>query len=408
MKRLVIFFVMSLLLIGFVMAIGPTARTSETNLSTLKTPNQSDDSEDDEEHGNQAAITATNANQESIKEVIKEMLKERNKVRAEVKAQIKGTQTEVQIKKVFYTTTTDKDELILEVVEKFSLDKDTASSLLKIEKEDSEDNEENQETSEQSERLEISVSLNNQFTVVRVEKKFVLNTTDKAEILDAIVEKSQLSVDDVKSVMKIKDLKKLIQERNRIRFGETGVQCPTECSCTGSTIKCQLASGREMTIVAGKSGNVIVQVKGENMTTNVTLYKSEGKLYGVFKDNETKQVRVLPDQIKERIRERLQRQLENENITLSEDGEYEYQAEKKARLFFIFPVRVAVQAEINAETGEVVRLRTRWWDFLAKDEGEQLVGTSCGTVSPGTNDACCQNKGYDVWNSKTQQCEFSV
>ena len=203
-------------------------------------------------------------------------------------------------------------------------------------------------------------------------------------------------------------LKEAIKERNRIKATTRAWECPTECTCTGSTIKCTLASGREMTIIAGNSGNVIVQVKGESMTTNVTLYKSGGKLYGVFRGNETKIVRMLPDQVKERIRERIQARLDNENITLNEDGSYDYTGQKRARLFFIFPVRMMVRAEIDAETGEVIKVsKPKWWGFLAKDEEEAILGVSCGTVTPGQNDACCQNKGFDVWNVEKNQCDFS-
>ncbi len=203
-------------------------------------------------------------------------------------------------------------------------------------------------------------------------------------------------------------IKKIIKKENRINATARVWECPTECTCAGSTIKCQLASGREMTIIAGNSGNVIVQVKGENMSTNVILYKSNGKLYGVFRNNETKVVRMLPDQVKERIKERIKARLHNENITLNEDGEYEYQAEKTARLFFVFPVRMVVRAEIDAETGEVIKVsKPKWWAFLARDEKETVLGESCGTVTSGENDNCCKNKGYDVWNAEKNECDFS-
>ncbi len=203
-------------------------------------------------------------------------------------------------------------------------------------------------------------------------------------------------------------MKAILVARNRIKFTEKYGECPVECECSGSTVKCTLASGREMTVIAGKSGNVIVQIKGVNMTTNVTLYKSEDKIYGIFKNNETKIIRMLPDQVKERIRERIEARLQNENITLNDGGEYEYQAEKRARLFAFIPVRMMVRAEIDAETGEVIELKAaKWWGFLARDEKEDIVGASCGTVTPGYNDACCQNKGFDVWSDETGQCEFS-
>ena len=204
--------------------------------------------------------------------------------------------------------------------------------------------------------------------------------------------------------------RELITERNRLRFEDkAGFTCPDNCTCEGSTVKCLLPNGgRELTIYAGESGNIIVQVQGENMTTNVTLYKAnDGKIYAVNKDNKTKEVNLLPDQVKEKIRERLSRQLGNETISLDENGTYQYQGEDNARLFAIFPVKVAVQAQLDSTTGQIVELKKPWWAFLAKDEGQQLVGASCGTVTPGYNDQCCQTKGYNFWNATAAECQFS-
>jgi len=204
--------------------------------------------------------------------------------------------------------------------------------------------------------------------------------------------------------------RELIQEKNRLKFeARTGVECPESCTCTGSVMKCTLANGREMTIMAGNSGNTIVQVKGENMTTKVVLYKAEdGKVYGVFKNNETKAVRMLPDQVREKIKEKLARQLEKEDVTLTEDGTYQYDGEKKKKLFMFIPVNAMVRAEIDPETGEVLEIsKPKWWEFLATDEGNQIVGASCGTVSPDSRETCCKGKGYDTWDNTIGDCVFS-
>ncbi|MDD5700003.1 MAG: hypothetical protein PHH00_02305 [Candidatus Nanoarchaeia archaeon] len=199
------------------------------------------------------------------------------------------------------------------------------------------------------------------------------------------------------------------QPENKIKIKDETGGCPAECTCTGSATKCGLDNGtREMTVHAGKSGNIIVQVKGINASTNVTLYKSEeGKLYGVFRNNETKEIKMLPDQVQEKITERLNRLLENETIELGENGEYKYEAKERAKLFALFSVKLRVTAEVNAETGKITGLRKAWWAFLAKEEGNEIVGASCGTVTPGYNDECCVNKGYDVYNQTSAECEFN-
>jgi len=167
-------------------------------------------------------------------------------------------------------------------------------------------------------------------------------------------------------------VRNIIQERKRLRV-QSG-ECAENCTCSGSTTKSPLlGGGRELTVVAGNSGNIIVQVKNVNASTKVVLYKDGDEVYGVFKGNKTKIVRVLPDAVMARIRERVQTRLENQEMELNEDGDYDYQARKRARLFGFIPVRVRVKAKINSENGEVIRLRNSWWAFLASDEAEDLL-----------------------------------
>lgn len=97
-------------------------------------------------------------------------------------------------------------------------------------------------------------------------------------------EEEENGIENITQIQKIKQLK------NRLQIYLNATECPDNCTCAGSTIKCWINGQREMTIVAGRSGNVIIQVKGINASTNVTLYKSEGKLYGVFEGNETKRI----------------------------------------------------------------------------------------------------------------------
>lgn len=168
------------------------------------------------------------------------------------------------------------------------------------------------------------------------------------------------------SLCEIKE-KHEFKERNRLKFeNRVGIECPEECTCTGVVMKCQLASGREMTIFAGKSGNIIIQIQGVNMTTNVTLYKENKTIYGNF-SNKTKEIKILPDQVKEKIREKIKSEIEEENdIELENDGNYKMEVKKKAKLFWIFSVKEKVKAEVNSENGET-KTSSPWWGFLARD-----------------------------------------
>ncbi len=167
-------------------------------------------------------------------------------------------------------------------------------------------------------------------------------------------------------------IREAVQEKNRIRQqARNQTECPENCTCTGAVTTCPLENGgRQMTIRAEESGNIIVKTSGANMTTNVTLYHHNGKVYGNFKDNETKEI-IMPDKIKEKVKEKIKQKKFPHNITLTEEGYYQVQAQKKARLFFLFPVRERVNAEIDAGTGEIVKIRNPWWGFLARDVVEE-------------------------------------
>jgi hypothetical protein len=160
----------------------------------------------------------------------------------------------------------------------------------------------------------------------------------------------------------------IMQDKNRIKNNYTNQSgCPDNCSCAGSTVKCDFGNGtRIMTIYAGKSGNVIVQIENINASTNVTLYKADGKVYGIFRDNNTHEI-ILPDEIRNITKEGKSINWSEENITLNETGFYHVEAKKNARLFWIFPVKEKVQFDINSETGEITKTQTKWWAFLAKD-----------------------------------------
>ena len=202
-----------------------------------------------------------------------------------------------------------------------------------------------------------------------------------------------------------KDSQIEVQEKNKLKIRDN--ECQEGCTCTSSSIKCQLQNGKEMTITAGKSGNTIIQVKGEEMKTQVQLYKEENKLYGQFKNNKTKEIKIMPDQIKEKIQERLRLKNCSCEMELDKEGDYQIQTKKEAKFLGFIPIKKKFNIEIDATTGETKQVKSSWWGFLAKDIDEEIiVGVSCGTVTPGQNDACCQTKGYNVWDSEKSECLF--
>jgi hypothetical protein len=166
---------------------------------------------------------------------------------------------------------------------------------------------------------------------------------------------------------KIPALTKSCHEKEEFKFYNKTRDCPENCTCSGATIKCEFENGtRVMTIFAGESGNIIVQIQDLNMSTDVTLYRLDGKFFGIFKGNNTHEIK-LPDEIKNSLENRTRTKLYNESINLTEEGYYVMNMNKKARLFWIFPVREHIEAQVNATTGEALSIRNPWWGFLARD-----------------------------------------
>jgi hypothetical protein len=161
-----------------------------------------------------------------------------------------------------------------------------------------------------------------------------------------------------------------VKEKQRIKFeNRTGQICPTDCTCTGVVMKCPLeGGGRQMTIFAGKSGNIIIQIQGVNVTTNITIYSENGTLIGEFGNGDIKVIKITPDQLKIKFREKEKVELEDEEIELKDDGFYEYKGKKNARLLWTVPVKERVVSEVNPETGEITKIKTSWWGFLARDK----------------------------------------
>jgi hypothetical protein len=147
----------------------------------------------------------------------------------------------------------------------------------------------------------------------------------------------------------------------------------------------KFSKAREMIVFAGRSGNIIIQIKGINMTTNVELYQNNGSVYAILGNNETLLISYLPDEIREKIRERIHSKIEgNESIEFNNDGQYQVNLEKRARFLGIFKVKEKMRFHVDPETGDILNENAPWWGFLARDEGDNSTGTERETNSSNT------------------------
>ena len=84
----------------------------------------------------------------------------------------------------------------------------------------------------------------------------------------------------------------------------------------------------------------------------------------------------MPDTASEtaltRLRIKACNETNNCSIVLKETGTgtqmkvaYEMSAQQSAKILGLFRTKMAVSAQINAETGEVIQSKKPWWSFLA-------------------------------------------
>ncbi len=96
----------------------------------------------------------------------------------------------------------------------------------------------------------------------------------------------------------------------------------------------------------------------------ISKNKSDEKLPGEGK------IKILPETASLRAQERLGEL--GFNVSLKEVGKgnetktfYDISGEKEGKMFGLFKIKGKVSVEVDAETGEIIKVRKPWWSFLA-------------------------------------------
>lgn len=151
----------------------------------------------------------TGKSDEEIEDEIEKLELKEGLGEIKVRAEIIGSQAEVKLKLKFSTSNIEQGAIIDEIIEKFGLDNELADAALKIEEEG--------EDEELREKFRVKVKVKEGIAEVKVELKFILNSTDRGAILNAIVEKSQLTSEQIESAMEFK-VKDEGEEENELKI----------------------------------------------------------------------------------------------------------------------------------------------------------------------------------------------
>ena len=119
---------------------------------------------------------------------------------------------------------------------------------------------------------------------------------------------------------------------------------------------------------------------GLNLTQTQT--QNETKLETKLSNGRNAEIKIMPDTASETALARLRLKVcseENEcQIELKEVGQgeqvkaaYEMTIQRQSKFLGLFQTRMQVQAQVDAETGEIVRVKKPWWAFLASEPAEE-------------------------------------
>ena len=106
----------------------------------------------------------------------------------EVRAETLGFQTEIKIEIEFVSNTTDTNQIIDQIIDKFSLTREEADMELRTERSDDKRLEK---------KLEVEIEKRGDTSKVEVELETVVDSTSRGAILNAIVENSQLTREQI-------------------------------------------------------------------------------------------------------------------------------------------------------------------------------------------------------------------
>jgi hypothetical protein len=158
--------------------------------------------------------------------------------------------------------------------------------------------------------------------------------------------------------------------RNRVKAG-------VYTSPTGEQIRVsELAKNRFLLQFDDEDANAETELEIEQETEN-----NKTKLKTKLSNGKEAEIKIMPGVASEKALERLRLKVCNSDnnciIELKEVGSakdsqlaYELQAERHARILAMFKVKMQVKAQVDAETGELIRVKKPWWAFLATEPEE--------------------------------------
>jgi hypothetical protein len=141
--------------------------------------------------------------------------------------------------------------------------------------------------------------------------------------------------------------------------------------------------GKQMKVQQQENNRFKLEVGGVSADCPLDLTQEEWenrtKLYAGLSNGKNAEIKIMPDTASETALQRLGLRNCDEDclIELKEVGSgeqikaaYELRTQRNSRVLGLFRARMNVQAQVDAETGELVQVNKPWWAFLATEPEE--------------------------------------
>jgi len=147
------------------------------------------------------------------------------------------------------------------------------------------------------------------------------------------------------------------------------VQTGTYMNQVGEQMQIQIGEGNEVKL---QSGNVEANC---NMDMTQEQVQNRTRIQVMLSNGMNSEVKIMPNVASETALARLEAKCEGEcTIELKEVGTgnqtraaYEIKTQKQSKVLGLFKAQMQVQAQVDAENGEIIQVKKPWWAFLASE-----------------------------------------
>jgi hypothetical protein len=137
-----------------------------------------------------------------------------------------------------------------------------------------------------------------------------------------------------------------------------------------------------MQVQTQAQNRLMLNVGGVEAETSMNMTQEQvqnrTKLQVKLSNGMNAEIKIMPNTASEtaitRLRMKVCNETNNCSIELKEVGSgegvrasYEVKAKKEVKVLGLFRARMNVEAQVDAETGEVIRERKAWWAFVATE-----------------------------------------